>query len=167
MQTNVIKKKDGQTLILSTVLIGGALLSASAIAGFVLFFQIRQAGDAESSTAAFYAADTGMESAIYCYYRQNFSTENIDAFCDTSGDTQKLIGGAGSCINPSDCKNLGHFDVKLSCFTDPANKTSVISCMPAANELVSPVKGIYIISDGSTTRAQRVLDYTIITASGN
>lgn len=167
MQTNVIKEKNGQALILSTVLIGGALLSASAIAGFVLFFQIRQAGDAESSTAAFYAADAGIERATYCYYRQNFSTEDVDTFCNTLGDTQKLIGGVGSCINPGDCKNLAHFDVKLSCFTDPTNKTSVITCKPAENELVSPVKGIYVVSEGSTIRAQRVLDYTIITASGN
>jgi len=162
MQTNVIKRKNGQALILSTVLIGSALLSASAIAGFVLFFQIRQAGDSESSAAAFYAADAGMEKAIYCYYRENFSIEDVDVYCDTSGNTKKLIGNAGTCLDQKSCKDLGHFNVKLSCFADVTDKTSEISC-----KSTSPISGIYIISEGSTTRAQRVLDYTIITASGD
>jgi hypothetical protein len=136
MQIN-LGKREGQIMILSTVLIGGALLSATAIAGFVLFFQIRQAGDAGQTAAAFYAADTGIETAIYCYYRENHEGNDIDVYCDKSANTQMLGRTNDDCSNPAECKPLASSKAELSCFLDP------------------------------TARAERVLDYTIITASGN
>lgn len=165
MQINV-RKKEGQVMILSTVLIGGALLSATAIAGFVLFFQIRQAGDAGQTAAAFYAADTGIENAIYCYYRENHEGNDIDTYCDKSADTQMLGKTNDDCSNPAQCKSLASSKAELSCFVDPTDKTKIDSCKPQPG-VEDTVKGIFILSKGTTVRAERVLDYTIITASGN
>jgi|GEM_PF-1909383 len=163
MQINVIKK-DGQIMILSTVLIGGALLSATAIAGFVLFFQIRQAGDAVQSAAAFFAADAGIENAIYCYYRRDHTSENIDSVCDVGINTEALGKNDMDCGGGT-CVPLASSVVSLSCFVDPANKTLEATCVPPLLG-EDPVRGIYILSKGSTIRAERVLDYTVVTASG-
>ncbi|RJQ30040.1 hypothetical protein C4565_01210 [Candidatus Parcubacteria bacterium] len=164
MQINLIHEKKGQTMILSTVLIGGALLAATAIAGFTLFFQIRQAGDAVQSAAAFYAADAGIEHAMYCYYRRDHTNEDIDVVCDTFATTEMLETDDISC-DVGTCKPLASASMKLSCFINPSDKTAEAPCKPP---LIGedPVKGIYILSKGSTVRAERVLDYTIVTNSG-
>ena len=164
MQKIIKNKRAGQTMILSTVLIGGALLAATAIAGFSLFFQIRQAGDAVQSAAAFYAADAGIENAIYCYYRMDHTGQDIDTVCDQSFSTESLGLNDTDCGSGT-CKPLATASAQLSCFADPADKTAEITCKPPVTG-DDPVKGIYILSKGATSRAERVLDYTIITNSG-
>lgn len=163
MQINLVKK-EGQIMILSTVLIGGALLSATAIAGFILFFQIRQAGDAVQTAAAFYAADSAIEDSIYCYYKVSHEYGDIDLYCDKSINTQTLGRTNDDCDIPSECKILASAKAELSCFFDPLDRTRIHSCKPG---VVDEVKGIFILSKGTTVRSERVLDYTIITASGN
>ena len=164
MQKYVIQDNKGQVMIMSTILIGGALLAATAIAGYMLFFQIRQAGDAVQSVASFYAADAGIEATLFCYY--NTFTDpvtKVEDACKKNGSTFVLGKNEGTC--GSGCRAIPSFSTKITCFADPADKTIEIDCKPplTGEDLV---KGIYILSKGSTARAERVLDYTIITASG-
>jgi len=60
------KNNSGQVMIVSVILLGGILLSSAAVAGTLLAYQIRQANDVKKSSAAFYAADSGMEAASFC-----------------------------------------------------------------------------------------------------
>jgi hypothetical protein len=73
---NIIKAQDGQAMILSIVLLGALLLSASAIAGLLTIFQIRQANNVVNSTKAIFAADAALEWATYACYSQNLCDPN-------------------------------------------------------------------------------------------
>ena len=164
MQSYVMRERKGQVMIMSTIFIGAALLAATAVAGYMLFFQIRQAEDAVESAASFYAADAGIEDTLACYYN-TFQDPNarVEDVCKKNGATYILGKNEGTC--GADCIAIPSYSTTITCFADPADKTMQIECKtPATGEDL--VKGIYILSKGSTKRAERVLDYTIITASG-
>lgn len=55
-------------MLLSIMILGGVMLSASMIAGLLLRHQIRQVNDAVSSAKAVFAADTGIELVSWCYF---------------------------------------------------------------------------------------------------
>lgn len=59
------RKREGQVMLLSIVLLGGVILSATAIGGLLMVFQIRQGNDAVNSAKALFAADTGLEWETY------------------------------------------------------------------------------------------------------
>lgn len=61
-------EKSGQAMILAVLALGGTMLGATAIAGFLMLYQIRQAADFESSAKAVFAADAGTEWALYSYF---------------------------------------------------------------------------------------------------
>lgn len=63
------KLESGQAMLLSVVILGGALLSAASVAGLLLIYQIRNANDAVSSAKALFAADTGIEQLSLCYFK--------------------------------------------------------------------------------------------------
>lgn len=54
-------------MILAVLALGGTMLGATAIAGFLMLYQIRQATDFEASSKALFAADAGTEWALYSY----------------------------------------------------------------------------------------------------
>ena len=80
---------SGQAMILTTVMLGGLMLSVTAIAGLLMFYQLRQANDAAASGIAVFAADTGLEAGLNCYYQTlQLSTSpdfNINKYCPISG----------------------------------------------------------------------------------
>jgi hypothetical protein len=55
-------------MLLISVMLGGLVLSATAIAGTLMYFTLQQSSDAISSAAAFFAADAGVEQGLYCYF---------------------------------------------------------------------------------------------------
>ncbi len=55
-------------MILISIMLGGLVLSATAIAGLLMFLTLQQSSDALSSGAAFFAADAGVEQGLYCYF---------------------------------------------------------------------------------------------------
>ncbi len=57
--------ESGQSLLLSVMVIGGVLIGATAIAGLLLKYQLRQTNDVVNSTKAFFAADAGIEKETY------------------------------------------------------------------------------------------------------
>lgn len=59
------KNESGQSLLLSVMVIGGVLIGATAIAGLLLKYQLRQTNDVVNSTKAFFAADAGIEKETY------------------------------------------------------------------------------------------------------
>lgn len=81
---NIIKTQDGQAMILSIVLLGALLLSASAIAGLLTISQIRQANNVVNSTKAIFAADAALEWATYACYSE--------ALCDPNFQGDLVLG---------------------------------------------------------------------------
>lgn len=94
-------KNKGQVMLLTVVVIGGLLLSASAIAGLLMLYQIRQSSDITNSTKAIFAADTGIEWELYrmfqdAVYPQPIMTNQANFTTSVYGtSTIKSIGTSG------------------------------------------------------------------------
>ncbi|PIR98091.1 MAG: hypothetical protein COT89_01480 [Candidatus Colwellbacteria bacterium CG10_big_fil_rev_8_21_14_0_10_42_22] len=58
-------KNKGQVMILSVLLISSAILAASSLAGLLVLFQLKRTAGAEDSARAVFAADAGIENALY------------------------------------------------------------------------------------------------------
>ncbi|MDI6821189.1 MAG: hypothetical protein QMD65_03365 [Patescibacteria group bacterium] len=83
--------RSGQVMILSIILLGGILISATAIAGLLVIYQIRQANDTVNSTKAFFAADAALEWKTYEYIKATttiliFETPGLTFNATTSTD---------------------------------------------------------------------------------
>jgi len=63
------KRIRGQTLLIVVLLLGGTMIAASAIAGYVMLISIRQSSDIKDSGKAIGAADAGIEWFLYCRYK--------------------------------------------------------------------------------------------------
>ena len=61
-------KRSGQAMLIAVLSLGGAILGATAIAGFLTLYQIRDTTDSENSAKAIFAADSGVEWAQFNYY---------------------------------------------------------------------------------------------------
>jgi hypothetical protein len=73
------KENNGQVMVMVIIMIGGILLSATAITGILMVYQIRQANDAGSSAQAFFAADAALEwqlANVYKNYDVSLVLEN-------------------------------------------------------------------------------------------
>jgi hypothetical protein len=55
-------------MLLAALALGGTILGATTIAGFLTAYQIRQATDFANSAKAVFAADAGTEWALYDFY---------------------------------------------------------------------------------------------------
>ncbi len=55
-------------MIIATLSLGGAILAATAIAGFLMLYTIRSASDSMNSAKAIFAADAGVNWALYSYF---------------------------------------------------------------------------------------------------
>ncbi len=74
-------------MILITVMMGGLLLSATAIAGLLMFYQLQRATDTASSGRAIFAVDAASEQALECYFHElvlDFVPDTITEYCHRS-----------------------------------------------------------------------------------
>ncbi len=55
-------------MILTTLILSGTILAAVTIAGLLMLYQIRQAGNAMLSGRAIFVADAGLEYELYKFY---------------------------------------------------------------------------------------------------
>ncbi len=86
-------------MLLSIVLLGGIILSATAIGGILIIFQIRGANDAVHSAQAIFAADAGIEWGTYdCLSSTSGTLEALDfsplqnVRVDTQCDNTSVVG---------------------------------------------------------------------------
>jgi len=141
--------KKGQAMILTTIMIGAVILSATAIAGLLTFYQLRQSNDIVSSAMAFFAADAGVERALNCYfYRQgNFGVgEGVtNSSCDLS---IRLANQASASFNLDCNKNVFPGEV--------------VECDGSEGEVV----GFRVTSLGEAANSERALETFVYTKSG-
>ncbi|MDD5547311.1 MAG: hypothetical protein PHN74_00160 [Candidatus Pacebacteria bacterium] len=62
-------KNSGQAMLLTVLIMTGTVIGATAIAGYLMLSQVRQATDVVNSSKAIFAADTGMEWAFYNFFQ--------------------------------------------------------------------------------------------------
>ena len=60
-------------MILTTLILSGTILAAVTIAGLLMLYQIRQAGNAMQSGRAIFIADAGLEYELYKFYSHDCS----------------------------------------------------------------------------------------------
>ncbi len=58
-------KIRGQVMLLTVLILGGSLIAASTIAGYLMLLKIRQSSNIANSAKAIFAADTGIEWDLY------------------------------------------------------------------------------------------------------
>lgn len=73
-------KNNGQVLLMSIVALGAIFLSATAVAGFLMAFQLRQANDAVNSARAFFAADAQLELETYNVFIEDIGGTKLGVF---------------------------------------------------------------------------------------
>ncbi len=134
------KKKSGQMMILTAIILGGVALSASVIAGMLMFYQLREVNDTVKSGMALFAADTGVESTLYCYFKEP-GTENLDY-------SQK-------CKLSGSLSNGTTYTTELSCVD--SSGFHIVNCLDP-NKEDSGVYGIRIKSIGKKDTVERVVD---------
>ncbi len=59
----------GQVMLITVLVLSGTILGATAIAGLIMLYQIRQSTDIVNSTKAIYAADSGIEWRLYKFFK--------------------------------------------------------------------------------------------------
>ncbi len=138
----MFKKKNnkGQVMILTTIVTGGVVLTASVIAGMLMFYQLREVNDAVESGMAVFAADSGIENSLYCYFKEQ-GYEGIDyvSKCSVSGG---LPNGAS-------------YETEFSCVGQ--NGFTEEACLEADKENPK-VYGIRIKSVGKKEKVERIVD---------
>ncbi len=55
-------------MLIAVLALGGAMLGVTTIAGLLILFQLRQAGNSANSARAIFAADSGVEYALFDFY---------------------------------------------------------------------------------------------------
>ncbi len=56
---------SGQVMLLTVMMLTGVILSTTSLVALITLYQIRQTGDITASTQAIFAADAGLECALY------------------------------------------------------------------------------------------------------
>ncbi len=82
-------ENSGQVMIMVIMMIGSILLSATAITGILMVYQIRQANDAGSSAQAFFAADAALEWQLANIYSNH--TESLGLTNGTDATSSYVI----------------------------------------------------------------------------
>jgi hypothetical protein len=87
-------------MLLAVLALGGAVLSATAIAGFLISYQIRETTDFTNSAKAIFAADAGAEWALFSHFA-NSSTPML-AFSNGATVTVACRDANGAAISCGD-----------------------------------------------------------------
>ena len=115
-----IANKKGQVLLLTTLTIGGVLLGATAIAGFLMVYQIKQTADLANSGKAIFAADTGIEWGLYQFFKPG-SSRAAPAFSNGATFT-------ATCSPVADCKDIGTTQILSAGRSGTRNGRSSLIC---------------------------------------
>jgi hypothetical protein len=117
--------RKGQVIILTILILGGTLLGTASIAALLLVYQIRQSTDFENSGKAIFAADTGIEWALYNHSNPGRS----QLFKSDDNKTWKATLGNGAiatvtCFQDSAQINCGNKDENTIRSVGTSNETS-------------------------------------------
>ncbi len=56
-------------MLVTTLILGGVIIGATTIAGLITLYRLRQMGAAKESAISFFAADAGLERALYFCFK--------------------------------------------------------------------------------------------------
>lgn len=141
-----IKQKNGQAMLIAVLAFGGAILGATTIAGLLMLNQVRATRDSGDSARAIFAADTGVEWAMFDYYCAATSSINPVSRCMGAQREQApdavLVNGATDAVTCYDSSG-----VTTSSCSDTVNTVSAIS----KGSYGSAARAFYLDFTGATT----------------
>lgn len=96
--------QHGQVMLLTVLILGGVVLGASSIGGLLMINQLKQANLVTDSTQAVFAADSGLEYALFTkfkiptYPKPSFDRANFITTFEGTDESMKFrsIGCSGS-----------------------------------------------------------------------
>lgn len=91
-------RRRGQALLLVVVMMGGVLFLVTAVAGLLMFYQIQQGNDTANSTVSIFAADAGIERALYHYFYGFNPSECVSYPCMITVPPPTLLNGATTAV---------------------------------------------------------------------
>src|SRR3989344_3133814 len=100
-------KSKGQAMLLTVVLLSGAVLAATSLVGLLILYQLRQATDIKGSVRAIFAADAGLEWAFFNETRPPAQKEPYPKIINFSNGAKVTVT-----YNPSDSlpiKSIGQY----------------------------------------------------------
>lgn len=71
----IMNKEKGQVMLLTVMMLTGVILSTTSLVALLVLYQLRQTGDITASTQAIFAADAGIECALYKQVTKTNSSE--------------------------------------------------------------------------------------------
>lgn len=94
-------RSKGQVMLLTVLILGSTVLSASTIAGYLMTLKIRASSDITNSAKAIFAADAGIEWELYKQFKNPdyprlLLSNNADFVSSNDGQNIKSIGQAGN-----------------------------------------------------------------------
>lgn len=149
---NQRSKINGQAIFLVVLVIGGALLGATTIAGFLMVIQLQQVGDAANSAKAIFAAEAGVNCALYDFYNSTNPNPTPYQCFDWSGfdlnDPATFTGTLDLEKNTS---------ASFTCYKDDTFlSAAIVQCTDSSS--------VFVLSRGVSGTAKRALLYSIIVA---
>jgi len=139
------KNEKGQVMVLTSIIIGGLILSATSIAGLLMFFQLQQSNDAVTSGMAVSAADAGIEQTLDCYYHNATVLPN---------DTTTPV-----CPSSGTLSNGATYSAYLWCVNQAGARVPCLenSYQNAQSGSGSQVYGFWVQSTGDAPGTERIL----------
>ena len=135
--------RSGQAMLIAVLSLGGAILGATAIAGFLTLYQIRTTTDSANSAKAIFAADSGVELARFDYYC--FPEGRCPLVTPGSSDypPTAFSNGAQAMVN---CYNTYVAGGATTTCSDPSNVAAISTGISLSSE-----RAFYLSIAGSTT----------------
>jgi hypothetical protein len=129
--------RNGQAMLLTTLALGGAILGATTIAGFLLLNQLRATTDSEHSAVAIFAADAGVNWALF----NDYCTSAVPARCVEPPDV--ALPGTATGATSSVLTNGATLSVQ--CYDSTG--VNIIDCDNASS--------VYAIAKGGSLNSRR------------
>ncbi len=79
------QREEGQVMLLTVLILSALFISATAVAGLLMVYQLSQVTKIVESAQSIFAADAGIERSLFLVYRCNPSPRPIPTSWDTTG----------------------------------------------------------------------------------
>lgn len=138
-------RRSGQAMLIAVLSLGGAILGATAIAGFLTLYQIRDTTDSANSAKAIFAADSGVDWALFNYYCSTETPNRCPSVTAGTNEypTSSFSNGAISAVSCYDNFSAAGTPVKCS-------NASTVEALSTGISLDSE-RAFYLAVSGSTT----------------
>ena len=99
------RARSGQAMLTAVLSISGAILGATTVAGFLMLYQLRASTDSQNSAKAIFAADSGVEWALFNYYCGQAVPPRCTLAADEQYPTSTFSNGAAASPTCYDINN--------------------------------------------------------------